>query len=129
MSSAELDDIIASMEAALRRAYALGRKDALDHFKRYLESDEVVSGAEPRRLALAAPEESLPPPASSLPDGAETAAMPGGGDMAPVEPVAEPPGDQRPEPAPRSRFGGLHIPADGRPARGGLVEAIRDFVW
>jgi hypothetical protein len=52
MNNAELDKVLASMDAAVRRAYALGRKEALDQLVTYCRSDEVASPP----LALAPPE-------------------------------------------------------------------------
>ncbi|MBV9749006.1 MAG: hypothetical protein JO157_09340 [Acetobacteraceae bacterium] len=118
MSSAELDDIVASMEGALRRAYALGRQDAIDQLTRYLQSDDVVS----QRLALAAPA------SDTLRVNDAEPAEPAGVDQPLAdaaeqeqeerdsEPILPPPGAERPI-----------IP--NRPARGGLVESIRDFVY
>lgn len=116
MSSAELDDIVASMESALRRAYALGRQDAIDQLTRYLQSDEVVS----QRLALAAPVDDPPPV-----DDAEPA-PPVGADQQPAGAVEQ--NGYRIEPISRPRAAERPVIPD-RPARGGFVESIRDFVY
>ncbi len=54
MNNAELDKLLTSTDAAVRRAYALGRKDALDQLVKYARSDEVVTPP----LALGPPERS-----------------------------------------------------------------------
>lgn len=43
MKNAELDKITASVEAAVRQAYALGRRDALDHVARWAQTEETTS--------------------------------------------------------------------------------------
>ncbi len=116
MSSAELDDIVGSMEAALRRAYALGRQDAIDQLTKYLQSDGVVS----QRLALAGPADS-PPPANSADH-----TSPLGGDQGPVETAEE--GGSGSEHVMRARDADRHM-ALGRPVRGGIMGSIRDFVY
>lgn len=116
MNNAELDDIVASMEGALRRAYALGRQDAIDQLTRYLQSDDVVS----QRLALAAPVNNAPPANDPEP------ASPVGGDQPPAEIVEEE--GRRSEPISRPRSAERYSIPD-RPARGGIVESIRDFVY
>ncbi len=117
MSSAELDDIVASMEGALRRAYALGRQDAIDQLTRYLQSDDVVS----QRLALAAPAADDAPPVNDAEH-----VSPAVGDQQPVEAVEEEEGDSEPVLPPHGAERQI-IP--NRPARGGVVESIRDFVY
>jgi hypothetical protein len=51
MSQSELNDVIAGVEALVRRAYALGRRDALRHLVQYAQSDEALA----KPLALLAP--------------------------------------------------------------------------
>ena len=43
MKNAELEKITASVEAAVRQAYALGRRDALDHVARWAQTEESTS--------------------------------------------------------------------------------------
>ncbi len=62
MNTAELDKIQASVDSAVRRAYALGRKEALDQLVTYCRSDDVASPP----LALA-------PPPPGVDTGAEAA--------------------------------------------------------
>lgn len=50
MKNAELEKIIASVDAAVRQAYALGRRDALDHVARWAQTEETTS----TQLALVA---------------------------------------------------------------------------
>ena len=118
MSSAELDDIVASMEGALHRAYALGRQDAIDQLTKYLQSDEVVS----HRLALPAPTDSPPPANNADADPAS----PVGDDQLLAEAAEE--NGRASEPALRPRDAERPVIPD-RPARGGVIESIRDFVY
>jgi hypothetical protein len=57
MTNADLEKIIASVDVAIRQAYALGRRDALDHVARWAQTEETTT---PTPLALVAPAE---PPA------------------------------------------------------------------
>ncbi len=119
MSSAELDDIVASMEGALRRAYALGRQDAIDQLTRYLQSDDVVS----QRLALAAPAN------NTLPVNDAEFAEPAGADQPLADTAEQEQEEERgSEPVLPPRGAGRPI-IPNRPERGGLVESIRDFVY
>ncbi len=91
MTNAELEKLIAASEAALRQAYALGRRDALDHVARWAQTEETTSTS--TSLALVAPSE----PAAPAP-AAETAAPP---------PAVRPkPAPAAPSPRPRG-FGAL----------------------
>ena len=54
MSNPELDEIMASVQAAISRAYALGRLDALKHVITTMEAEESGAAA-PKPLALMAP--------------------------------------------------------------------------
>jgi hypothetical protein len=67
MTNADLEKIIASVDVAIRQAYALGRRDALDHVARWAQTEETT----PTQLALVAPAE---PPAPSA--NAESARPP-----------------------------------------------------
>ena len=69
MSNAELDKVLGSVDAAVRRAYALGRKEALDQLVTYCRSDEVASP--PLALAPPEPEGSVAKLADGAPTGAE----------------------------------------------------------
>jgi hypothetical protein len=51
MSQSEINDVVAAVEALVRRAYTLGRRDALRHLVKYAQSDEVLA----KPLALLAP--------------------------------------------------------------------------
>ena len=53
MSNSELDEIMASVQAAVSRAYALGRFDALKHVITTMEAEEATA---PKPLALMAPQ-------------------------------------------------------------------------
>ena len=53
MSNSELDEIMASVQAAVSRAYALGRLDALKHVITTMEAEESTA---PKPLALMAPQ-------------------------------------------------------------------------
>jgi len=152
MSTAELDDIIEAVEAALRRAYALGRQDALDRLTRYIQSDEVVS----QRLALAAPTDgpSLAeggaehaPTSGGTPDSGDAiAASPGSGaDHAYGEGLSTTHGGADPGPAgsaqkqgerrrvtvvtPRRPAIGMYGIGPSQPGRGSVWETIRDLVY
>jgi hypothetical protein len=60
MTNADLEKIIASVDVAIRQAYALGRRDALDHVARWAQTEETTT---PTPLALVAPAEPPAPPA------------------------------------------------------------------
>jgi hypothetical protein len=51
MSQSEINDVAAAVEALVRRAYTLGRRDALRHLVKYAQSDEALA----KPLALLAP--------------------------------------------------------------------------
>ncbi len=51
MSQSEITDVVAAVEAMVRRAYTLGRRDALRNLVKYAQSDEAVA----KPLALLAP--------------------------------------------------------------------------
>jgi hypothetical protein len=51
MSQSELNDVVAAVESLVRRAYALGRRDALRQLVKYAQSDEAIA----KPLALLAP--------------------------------------------------------------------------
>jgi hypothetical protein len=51
MSQSEINDVVAAVEALVRRAYALGRRDGLRHLVKYAQSDEALA----KPLALLAP--------------------------------------------------------------------------
>jgi hypothetical protein len=51
MSQSEIDDVVAGVEALVRRAYALGRRDGLRHLVKYAQSDEALA----KPVALLAP--------------------------------------------------------------------------
>jgi hypothetical protein len=51
MSQSEINDVVAAVEALVRRAYTLGRRDGLRHLVKYAQSDEAVA----KPLALLAP--------------------------------------------------------------------------
>jgi hypothetical protein len=51
MSQSEINDVVAAVEALVRRAYTLGRRDALRHLVKYAQSDEALA----KPLALLAP--------------------------------------------------------------------------
>ena len=53
MSKSELDEIMASVQAAISRAYALGRLNALKHVITTMEAEEATA---PKPLALMAPQ-------------------------------------------------------------------------
>jgi len=53
MTNADLEKIIDSVDVAIRQAYALGRRDALDHVARWAQTEETT----PTQLALVAPTE------------------------------------------------------------------------
>lgn len=55
MSNSELDEIMASVQAAISRAYALGRLSALKHVITTIEAEESTA---PKPLALMAPQPS-----------------------------------------------------------------------
>jgi hypothetical protein len=51
MSQSEINDVVAAVESLVRRAYTLGRRDALRHLVKYAQSDEALA----KPLALLAP--------------------------------------------------------------------------
>lgn len=61
MSNSELDEIMASVQAAISRAYALGRLHALKHVITTMEAEETQTAAK-QPLALMAPQPNAPPP-------------------------------------------------------------------
>ena len=72
MSKSELDEIMASVQAAISRAYALGRLNALKHVITTMEAEEATA---PKPLALMAPapqpvEAAVPEPAPAQRDEA-----------------------------------------------------------
>ena len=64
MSNSELDEIMASVQAAISRAYALGRLNALKHVITTMEAEEATA---PKPLALMAPQ----PAEAVAPEAAE----------------------------------------------------------
>ena len=80
MSNPELDEIMASVQAAISRAYALGRLDALKHVITTMEAEESGAAA-PKPLALMAPQPS-----------ASEAAVPEA-TIAPIQEQAQPPNE------------------------------------
>jgi hypothetical protein len=106
MSQSEINDVVAAVEALVRRAYTLGRRDGLRQLVKYAQSDEVLA----KPLALLAPVVE----ASNLKDDVPTtSANDAGAPIAvPDESMAEP----------KTR----HTPP---PASGGLGAMILDFVY
>lgn len=150
MSTDELDDIIETVEAALRRAYALGRQDALDRLTRYIQSDEVVS----RRLALAAPtddpslaeadaehapadgkvpasgEATADSPGTGHAHGESSSTAHGGAHPAPAG-TARKPAEKRQAlvPSPRRPATGIYGIGSSQPEHGGVWGTIRDLIY
>ncbi len=110
MSQSEINDVVAAVEAMVRRAYTLGRRDALRNLVKYAQSDEAVA----KPLALLAP---MAEASAFLDEGTRkaTANDAGAPIMAPDESMAE-------ADAPAAR----HVPP---PASGGLGAMILDFVY
>jgi hypothetical protein len=108
MSQQEINDVVASVEALVRRAYTLGRRDGLRHLVKFAESDEAIA----KPLALLAP-------------AAEAAAMKDGGYPAGANDAGPPVADENM--APKSRY---NIPERGPGTQGGgLGSMILDFVY
>ena len=100
MSTSELDEIMASVRAAISRAYALGRLDALKHVITTMEAEESsVANAKP--LALMAPQAAMSAPEPAF------------------APSPEPAFAQAPEPAPELAV--VHSPEP--PAHGGAASS------
>ena len=78
MSKSELDEIMASVQAAISRAYALGRLDALKHVITTMEAEEATA---PKPLALMAPQPVEAAAPEPVPDSARVH-----GDAEPSEP-------------------------------------------
>jgi hypothetical protein len=111
MSQSEINDVVAAVESLVRRAYTLGRRDALRHLVKYAQSDEALA----KPLALLAPVVE----ASAFQDGDEakiTANDPGAPIVAPDESMAP-----KTPPAAARRA--------SPPASGGLGAMILDFVY
>jgi hypothetical protein len=110
MSQSEINDVVAAVEALVRRAYTLGRRDALRHLVKYAQSDEALA----KPLALLAPVVE----ASAFPDDVpKTTANDAG---APIMAADESMAEAEAKPAAR------HMPP---PANGGLGAMILDFVY
>ena len=107
MNNAELDKVLASVDAAVRRAYALGRKEALDQLVTYCRSDEVASPP----LALAPPE------------------LAGRGADEPAAGAAAPPMENPPTANDDMQGEGIRIAPGRNGAGGGITGAILDFVY
>jgi len=113
MSQSEINEVVAAVEALVRRAYTLGRRDALRHLVKYAQSDEALA----KPLALLAPMAE----ASAFQDDAGrklTANDPG----APV--IA---GDENMAEEPKVAVGSARHVAP--PPSGGLGAMILDFVY
>ncbi len=66
MSNPEIDEIVASVQAAISRAYAIGRLDALKHVIIVMEAEETgTAGAKPLALKGPTPSEAATPPAAA----------------------------------------------------------------
>jgi len=106
MSQSEINDVVAAVEALVRRAYALGRRDGLRHLVKVAQSDEALA----KPLALLAPmAEAAGPRDDDLKLTANDAGLPD-------ESMAE-----EPKTAPAR-----HAPP---PQNGGLGAMILDFVY
>jgi hypothetical protein len=105
MSQSEINDVVAAVEALVRRAYTLGRRDGLRHLVKFAQSDEAVA----KPLALLAPVADE----SGLKVTANDAGIP---IMATDESMSE-----EPKAAPAR-----HAPP---PQNGGLGAMILDFVY
>jgi hypothetical protein len=110
MTNAELEKLIAASEAALRQAYALGRRDALDHVARWAQTEETTS----TQLALVAPSAVAP-----------SAVAPSPGVPAPAPPAIEPPAAPSggPSPGPRPK------PETPSPRPRGFGALLLDYVY
>ena len=65
MNNPEMGEIVASVQAAISRAYALGRLDALKHVVTAIEAEELgAGGAKP--LALSGPRPNAAPAAAPI---------------------------------------------------------------
>jgi hypothetical protein len=104
MSQSEINDVVAAVEALVRRAYALGRRDGLRHLVTYAQSDEALA----KPLALLAPMSE-----SSAPEDADSPKV-SANDTAPPIAVADE---------------SMARPARAAPAPGGLGARILDFVY
>jgi hypothetical protein len=114
MSQSEINDVVAAVEALVRRAYSLGRRDSLRNLVKYAQSDEALA----KPLALMAPVAE----ASAFQEEAArkaTANDPGAPIIATDQSVAEPvtPAEEAP------RY------SSARPASGGFGAMILDFVY
>jgi hypothetical protein len=108
MSQSEINDVVAAVEALVRRAYTLGRRDALRHLVKYAQSDEALA----KPLALLAPVVEASAPEDGVPkvsaNDTGTPIMASDESMAPAPPPAR-------HAAP--------------PISGGLGAMILDFVY
>jgi hypothetical protein len=105
MSQSELNDVVAAVESLVRRAYALGRRDALRQLVKYAQTDEAIA----KPLALLAPVVEAQPYTD---DDAKKV-------------TANDPG--APAVAPPSRYG--VPPSEPGQHSGGLTAMILDFVY
>ena len=113
MSQSEINEVVASVEALIRRAYALGRRDAMRQLVKYAESDESIA----KPLALLAPvveAQTVPP------DGAPQSSA---NDAGPAIPVGD---GSKPR---MSRFGLDETRQASSQPSGGLTAMILDFVY
>jgi len=111
MSQSEISEVVAAVEALVRRAYTLGRRDGLRHLVKYAQSDEALA----KPLALLAPVVE----ASALP-GDDGHPAPASGAGAPIMAT-----DERMAEEPKAAFA-RHAPP---PTSGGLGAMILDFVY
>jgi len=109
MSQSEINDVVAAVETLVRRAYTLGRRDALRHLVKYAQSDEALA----KPLALLAPMAEASFPSGAAP--AETA-----NDAAPILATDESMAAEAPKPAARPV---------APPPSGGIGAMILDFVY
>lgn len=64
MNNPEMGEIVASVQAAISRAYALGRLDALKHVVTAIEAEELGAGGA-KQLALSGPKPNATVPAAT----------------------------------------------------------------
>ncbi len=135
---ASVDDILASVEDAVRRAYALGRSDAMKRVVELAQSDDpglravaLLGPAEPARresspVFLEAPIEPAPVMEQAPPDGAPVAhAELHERSEAGLPPSPQPASQQSAPPQPALQEPGSQEPAADRPAQASAQEPPR----
>jgi hypothetical protein len=67
MSQSEINDVVAAVEALVRRAYTLGRRDGLRQLVKYAPSDAPKVTANDTGAPIPVPDETVPMPHRAAP--------------------------------------------------------------